>query len=91
MTAEEITEGLDNDRLREIERSVSRKIGFIFEAEDVAYIGAFTARKCEINGKDREYFYILFENELRDFAARATINRRSAEIMQMRAGLAASN
>ncbi len=90
MTAEEIAADLDNEKLIEIERGVSRKIGFIFEAEDIAYIGALTARKCEINHKDRDYFYILFENEMRDFAARAAINRRSAEIMQRRAELAAT-
>lgn len=84
MTAEEIAEGLDNEILLAIERDVSSKTGFCFEAEDIAYIGALTARKCEINHKGRNYFYILFENELRDFVARAAINRRSAEIMQRR-------
>ena len=49
--------------------------------EEISQTIEYTKRKCELNGKDEDYFYLLFENELEDLIQRyyisiAKMNRR---------------
>ena len=63
------------DVLFDIVEDVQGRIGYIFSAQEVRKVLAYTKRKCEINGKGDSYVPILFENELRDYVMRAEINR----------------
>lgn len=82
-------EQVDIAKAMEIVSEVSVKTGYVFEPEEVSETIRHTARKCDLNGKDVEYFYILLENELRDFLMRASINalgelnRRRKELCAM--------
>ena len=67
-------EQVDPVRAMQIVSEVSAKTGYAVKSEETVKIIQHTARKCELNGKDLEYFYILLENELRDFLMRASIN-----------------
>lgn len=67
-------EQVDPVRAMQIVSEVSAKTGYAFRPEETVEIIQHTARKCELNSKDLEYFYILLENELRDFLMRASIN-----------------
>lgn len=63
---------------------VEDAIGYIFEPEEVAETVDFTIRKCEVNGKDEEYFFLLLEDELRDLRMRQVINALGALNMERR-------
>lgn len=67
-------ENLDADRALAVVNEVSEKMNYFFDDEEVIEIVQYTIRKCEMNGKDEEYFYILLENELEDYLMRAYIN-----------------
>lgn len=62
------------DKVMEVVMEVEEKVGYIFDPEEVAQTVDHTIRKCELNKKDTAYFYILLENELRDYLMRAYIN-----------------
>lgn len=55
---------------------VQRSLRYSFDLMDVLSILRYTIRKCETNGKGRDYVPILFENELRDFVMREQNNLR---------------
>lgn len=74
---------IDLGRAEAIVEQVSQKTGFVFEDEEISQTIEYTKRKCELNGKDEDYFYLLFENELEDLIQRYYINLRSF-INQMR-------
>ena len=74
---------IDLGRAEAIIEQVSQKTGFIFEDEEISQTIEYTKRKSELNGKDGEYFYLLFENELEDLIQRYYINLRGF-INQMR-------
>lgn len=74
---------IDLGRAEEIVEQVSQKTGFVFEDEEISQTIEYTKRKCELNGKDEDYFYLLFENELEDLIQRYYINLRGF-INQMR-------
>lgn len=74
---------IDLGRAEAIVEQVSQKTGFVFEDEEISQTIEYTKRKCELNGKDEEYFYLLFENELEDLVWRYYINLRGF-INQMR-------
>lgn len=74
---------IDLGRAEAIIEQVSQKTGFVFEDEEISQTIEYTKRKCELNGKDEEYFYLLFENELEDLIQRYYINLRGF-INQMR-------
>ena len=74
---------IDLGRAEAIVEQVSQKTGFVFEDEEISQTIEYTKRKCELNGKDEEYFYLLFENELEDLIQRYYINLRGF-INQMR-------
>lgn len=74
---------IDLGRAEAIVEQVSQKTGFVFDDEEISRTIEYTKRKCELNGKDEEYFYLLFENELEDLVWRYYINLRGF-INQMR-------
>jgi hypothetical protein len=74
---------IDLGRTEAIVEQVSQKTGFVFEDEEISRTIEYTKRKCELNGKDEDYFYLLFENELEDLIQRYYINLRGF-INQMR-------
>jgi hypothetical protein len=74
---------IDLGRTEAIAAQVSERAGFVFEDEEISRTIEYTKRKCELNGKDEEYFYLLFENELEDLVWRYYINLRGF-INQMR-------
>lgn len=74
---------IDLGRAEAIVEQVSQKTGFVFEDEEISQTIEYTKRKCELNGKDKDYFYLLFENELEDLIQRYYINLRGF-INQMR-------
>lgn len=67
-------ENLDADRALAVVNETSEKMNYFFDDEEVIEIVQYAIRKCEMNGKDEEYFYILLENELEDYLMRAYIN-----------------
>lgn len=67
-------ENLDADRALAVVNEVSEKMNYFFDDEEVIEIVQYAIRKCEMNGKDEKYFYILLENELEDYLMRAYIN-----------------
>lgn len=74
---------IDLGRTKAIAAQVSERTGFVFDDEEISQTIEYTKRKCELNGKDEEYFYLLFENELEDLIQRCYINLRGF-INQMR-------
>lgn len=74
---------IDLGKAEAIVEQVSQKTGFVFDDEEISRTIEYTKRKCELNGKDEEYFYLLFENELEDLVRRYYINLRGF-INQMR-------
>lgn len=67
---------IDLGRAEAIVEQVSQKTGFVFDDEEISRTIEYTKRKCELNGKDEDYFYLLFENELEDLIQRYYINLR---------------
>lgn len=67
---------IDLGRTEAIAAQVSERMGFVFDDEEIFQTIEYTKRKCELNGKDEEYFYLLFENELEDLVQRYYINLR---------------
>ena len=74
---------IDLGRAEAIVEQVSQKTGFVFDDEEISRTIEYTKRKCELNGKDEEYFYLLFENELEDLIQRYYISLQGF-INQMR-------
>lgn len=74
---------IDLGKAEAIVEQVSQKTGFVFDDEEIFRTIEYTKRKCELNGKDEDYFYLLFENELEDLIQRYYINLRGF-INQMR-------
>lgn len=62
------------EQIMQIVKEVQQKVQYIFTADEVQDVLAYTRRKCEVNGKGEAYVPILFENELRDYVAREYIN-----------------
>lgn len=67
---------IDLGRTEAIAAQVSERTGFVFEDEEISGTIEYTKRKCELNGKGEDYFYLLFENELEDLIQRYYINLR---------------
>ncbi len=74
---------LDVAKVMRIVADVENRMEFSFSSDEVADTIRYTIRKCELNGKDEDYFYLLFENELEDLIQRYYINLRGF-INQMR-------
>lgn len=69
-----LAESIRIDRMGEAVREVESSIGYCFRPEDIKETIQHTLRKCELNGKDEEYFYYLLQNELKDLLTRTCIN-----------------
>ncbi len=67
---------IDLGRAEAIAAQVSERTGFVFADEEISRTIEYTKRKCELNGKGEDYFYLLFENELEDLIQRYYINLR---------------
>lgn len=74
---------LDVAKVMRIVADVENRMEFSFSSDEVADTIRYTIRKCELNGKDEDYFYLLFENELEDLIQRYYINLQGF-INQMR-------
>lgn len=64
----------DIARTMDVMVRVSVGMGVFFEPEEVSEAYHRSIRKCELNGKDEEYFYILLEDELKNIKLRQLIN-----------------
>jgi hypothetical protein len=62
------------DKVMDVVQKVETETHHLFEPQEVTELVQFTVHKCEMNGKDTSYFYILLENELTDFLKREFIN-----------------
>lgn len=58
----------------EIVRSVENKKMFVFDLDDILFAGMQAVRKIELTGKEKDYFPLLFRNELEDIVMRHEIN-----------------
>nr|DAW49541.1 MAG TPA: hypothetical protein [Caudoviricetes sp.] len=67
---------INPERTEAIAAQVSERTGFVFADEEISRTIEYTKRKCELNGKGEDYFYLLFENELEDLIQRYYINLR---------------
>ena len=65
---------LDIMKTMQVVNKVEARLGHLFEPEEIRDIIEHTIRKCELNSKDEECFYLLFENELEDLIQRHYIN-----------------
>lgn len=74
---------LDIAKVTRIVSGVENRMEFSFSCDEIIDTVRYTIRKCELNGKDEDYFYLLFENELEDLIQRCYINLRGF-INQMR-------
>lgn len=66
------------EELVDILFDVQRRFHYTFDLQDAYDILTYTIRKCELNGKGKDYIPILYENELRDFLIGREINLRGA-------------
>lgn len=69
----------DVARTMDVVTEVEEETGYIFDPSEVSEIVHYAIRKCELNGKDEEYFYLLLPDELRQYLIRAYINMRGEE------------
>ena len=60
--------------LSRIAQEVGAKYGREFTLYEATDILAYTIRKCELNGKGKDYVPILFRTELKDSLTRGAIN-----------------
>lgn len=70
---------IDVGRTLEVIDRVSERLNYIFCPKEIADTVEYTIRKCEMNGKDEEYFYLLLEDELEQSLMRAYINYRGEQ------------
>lgn len=69
----------DVERTWGIVDEVQQRTGYIYCPKELAEIIQYAIRKCELNGKDEEYFYLLLPDELEQYLMRAYINMRGEE------------
>ena len=62
------------ERVMEVLTEVEEQTNCIFSPEEAVETIQYAIRKCELNGKDSEYFYILLRDELEQYLMRAYIN-----------------
>lgn len=62
------------DEIGRIVAGVEVKTGWTFCLEDVNEVLQYSKQKARSNGRGDDYIPVLFENELRDFVMRETIN-----------------
>ena len=78
MTQTNLTD-INAQRTMQVLVEVEEKTNYIFSPEEVIETVRYTIRKCELNGKDEEYFYLLLQDELEQHLMRAYINMRGEE------------
>lgn len=72
-------ENIDEERTLKIIEKVEKETGYTYCPMEIANIVQYAIRKCELNGKDEEYFYILLPDELEQYLMRAYINLRGEQ------------
>lgn len=72
-------ESFDVERTLAIVEYVESRTGYIYCPMELVDIIQYAIRKCELNGKDEEYFYLLLPDELEQYLMRAYINMRGEE------------
>lgn len=70
---------IDEAKTLEVIERVQSKTGYIYCPKELFDIISYSIRKCELNGKDEDYFYLLLEDELEQYLMRAYINMRGEE------------
>lgn len=83
-------ESFDEERTLEIIEKVEKETGYTYCPMEIADIVQCAIRKCELNGKDEEYFYLLLPDELKQYLMRAYINMRGEQNRRRRELCAAS-
>lgn len=66
--------------LAKAKMAAEERLGFEIPEDVAGEVLDYSVRKCEVNGKGMEYLPILFENELRDYYTRLTINLKGAMV-----------
>jgi len=61
------------DELSKIVEKTTEDTGYEFGDSELKEILGFTYRKCHLNQKDGDYVSILFEDELKDYLMRKTV------------------
>lgn len=69
----------DVERTWAIVDEIQKRTGYTYCPKELTEIIQYAIRKCELNGKDEEYFYLLLPDELEQYLMRAYINARSEE------------
>lgn len=67
-------ETFDEERTLEIIEEVQNRTGYTYCPMELFDIIQYAIRKCELNGKDEEYFYLLLPDELEQYLMWAYIN-----------------
>lgn len=70
---------INAERTTQVLVEVEEKTNYIFSPEEVIETVQYAIRKCEMNGKDEEYFYLLLQDELEQYLTRAYINMQGEE------------
>ena len=83
-------ESIDEERTLKIIEEVEEETGYTYCPMEIADIVQYAIRKCEMNGKDEEYFYLLLPDELEHYLMRAYINWRGEQNKRRRELCAAS-
>lgn len=78
MTQTSLTD-INAQRTMQVLAEVEEKTNYIFSPEEVIETVRYAIRKCELNGKDEEYFYLLLQDELEQYLMRAYINMQGEE------------
>ena len=74
MKDERTEDDIFTEELVEVLLESQNELQYIFGALDIFNIMVHTIRKCELNGKDKEYVPILFKDELKSFVIEKKIN-----------------
>lgn len=69
----------DVERTWAIVDEIQKRTGCTYCPRELTEIIQYAIRKCELNGKDEEYFYLLLPDELEQHLMRAYINIRGEE------------
>lgn len=66
----------DVERTWAIVDEIQKRTGYTYCPKELTEIIQYAIRKCGLNGKDEEYFYLLLPDELEQYLMRAYINIR---------------
>ena len=64
--------------LAKAKTAAEEHLGFEIPEDVAGQVLAYSCRKCMVNGKGTDYLPVLYENELRDYYMRLSINLKGA-------------